>query len=177
MYIERKQPEGTPAAAILHNIADIPGGVTIKTSDLVPGDLPEATPVYKDSASGLYLVVATGKLVETAAAAATTYAVAKGHQLKVGQKLYKDAANTVDITAIDKTDAAKDVVTVSATLGAKAVGSLLTQGALPKAVAITGSAGTIETGKNLFLPATVIGVVSKNIFPQPDNKPDGIQYV
>jgi hypothetical protein len=176
MYFERKDPDSVKAPAILHNIADIPNGVTIKTTGLTPGELPDATPIYPDS-EGLYSLVATVKVVETAAANAVNYSVAKGHQFKVGQKIYKDASTNVDISAINTTDATKDVITVSATLGAKAIGANLTQGNLPKAVAITGSPATIEAGKNLFVPAVVIGVVNKNIMPQPDNKPDGIQYV
>lgn len=176
MYVERKDPESVKAPSILHNVADIPNGVTVKTTGLASGELPEATPLYPDT-DGLYSPVATSKVVETAASNAVNYSVAKGHQFKVGQKIYKDASTTVDISAINTTDAGKDVITVSATLGAKAVGDVLTQGALPKAVAITGSSATIESGKNLFVPALVIAVVNKNITPQPANKPDGVYYV
>lgn len=176
MYIERKQPEESKVVAILHNIADIPNGVTIKTSGLAPGELPDATPVYP-STDGMYEIVGSAKVVETAASNAVNYAVAKGHQLKVGQKVYKDANTDVDISAIDSSNAAKDVITLSATIGAKAVGATLSQGNLPKAVAITGSYATIETGRNLFVSAIVIGVVNKKISPEPANKPAGIQYV
>lgn len=176
MYIERKQPEESQVVAILHNIADIPNGVTVKTTGLSSGDLPDATPLYPIT-DGLYSIVASAKTVETAAANAVNYSVAKGHQFKVGQKIYKDASTNVDISAISSTDPAKDVITVSATLGAKAVGDLLSQGDLPKAIAVTGSWATIEVGKNLFVPAIVIGVVNKNISPEPANKPAGVHYV
>ena len=43
MYIERRQEEGPQKIAILHKVADIPGGVTVKTTGLTASILPEAT--------------------------------------------------------------------------------------------------------------------------------------
>ncbi|TDX83984.1 hypothetical protein [Epilithonimonas xixisoli] len=176
MYIERKQEE-TPATSILHKVADIPNGVTIKTTGLANGTvIAEATPLYPD-ANGLYAVLGTAKVVEVAAANAVNYSVAKGHTLLVGQKLYKDASTNVDISAINTTDPTKDVVTVSATLGAKAIGGLLSQGNVAQSVAITGESHTVQAGRNVFASGWVIAVVNKNMSPEPANKPALVQYV
>lgn len=176
MYIERKQEE-TPATSILHKVADIPNGVTIKTTGLATGTvIPEATPLYVAS-EGLYAALATAKIVEVAAANAVNYSVAKGHMLLVGQKIYKDATTNVDISAINTTDATKDVITVSATLGAKALGALLSQGGVSPSVAITGESHTVQVGRNEFSSAWVIAVVNKNMSPEPANKPPLVQYV
>lgn len=175
MYIERKQEE-TPANSFYHKVADIPNGVTIKTSGLTVGVvIPEATPLYPDT-DGLYSPVGTGRIVEVAVSNAVNYSVAKGHLFKVGQKLYKDATTTVDISAINTTDLSKDVITVSATLGAKTVGNVITQGDLTKSVVVTGESHTVETGKNVFTSAWVIAVINKNMSPEPANKPDGVYY-
>lgn len=175
MHIERKQEE-TPAVSFYHKVADIPNGVTIKTQDFVPGTIiPEVSPIYTDN-DGLYSVVGVARVVETAAANAVNYSVAKGHTLKVGQKLIKDGSTNVDISAINTTNTEKDVVTVSATLGAKSIGSVVTQGDLPKPVAVTGEAHIVETGKNIFSSAWVIAVINKNMSPEPASKPDGVYY-
>lgn len=176
MYIERKQEE-TPATSILHKVADIPNGVTIKTSGLLAGTvISEATPLYLDS-GGLYAAIGTARVVENAAANAVNYSVAKGHNFLVGQKIYKDDATDVDISAINTSNADKDIITVSATLGVKAVGSKLTQGDVAKTIAITGEPHTVETGKNIFSSAWVIAVVNKNMSPEPANKPPLVLYV
>lgn len=176
MYIERKQEE-TPATSILHKVADIPNGVTIKTTGLLAGTvIAEATPVYPD-ANGLYAALGTAKVVETAAANAVNYSVAKGHNFLVGQKIYKDDSTNVDISAINTSNVDKDVITVSATLGAKAIGAKLTEGDAPSAIAITGEPHTVEIGKNVFASAWVIAVVNKNMSPEPANKPPLVQYV
>lgn len=69
--------------AFTHKIADIPDGVTVSVADLSQKVLSEGTAVGKDAA-GLYHVVKVAVLVAIAAADATTYDVAKGHDFKVG---------------------------------------------------------------------------------------------
>ena len=175
MYIERKQEE-TPAVSFYHKIADIPNGVTIKTQGITNGTvIPEGSPVYADN-DGLYSIVGVANVVEVAASNAVNYSVAKGSILKVGQKLIKDSSTSVDITSINTTDPTKDIITVSATIGAKTIGSVLTQGELPKPVAVTGELHTVETGKNIFSSAWVIAVINKNMSPEPASKPDGVYY-
>lgn len=127
MHIERRQEEGAQKIAILHKIADIPGGVTVKTTGLTAGILPEATLITRDSGK-LWKAIASAKVVEAANATATDYIVAKGHLFVVGGKINKTGNTNVNITAINTTDPAKDIITVDATLGAKAVNESLVQG-------------------------------------------------
>lgn len=175
MQIERIT-EGAAKNAFFHKIADIPGGVTVKTSGLTATELPEGTPIAK-GANGLYLPIATGKVVEAAGAAAVTYAVAKGNVFIVGDKIAKSTSVNVNITAIDRTDANKDVITVDATLGAKAVDSTVTAGGVGAAVAVTGSTEKIRKNNDLYVSAWVIAVLNSKIVGEPDSKPAGVLYL
>lgn len=70
---------------ILHRIADIPGGVTVKTANLGGTALFEGTPIGKGK-DGVFEVCKTAQIVTKAEANATTYEVAKGHHFKVGDR-------------------------------------------------------------------------------------------
>lgn len=156
---------------ILHRVADIPGGVTVKVADLGGSALFEGTPLGK-GANGLFQVVKTAQIITEAADNATTYDVAKGHHFKVGDYFATDACNGQQITAINKSDAAKDVITVGTTLGAK-----ITAGTCafesksgektPKYVpiAVAGTNHDVEPSTNLFVDAWVIGVIYENNAP------------
>ncbi|MGL6039319.1 MAG: hypothetical protein ACRC0E_10590, partial [Soonwooa sp.] len=65
MHIERRQEEGAQKIAILHKVADIPGGVTVKTAGLTTNILPEATLITRDSGK-LWKAIASAKVVEVA---------------------------------------------------------------------------------------------------------------
>ena len=156
---------------ILHRVADIPGGVTVSVANLGGSALFEGTPIGKGS-NGLYTVCKTAQVITEAAAEATTYEVAKGHHFKVGDRFATAACNGQVITAIDKTDASKDVITVEATLGAKvnagtcafeSSGANKTLKVTP--VAIAGTNSDVENGDNLFVDAWVIGVVNAATTP------------
>lgn len=176
MRIE-KFTESRQTSAFYHKVADIPAGVTIKTSGYANGGtIPEASTLYP-AENGLYAVSATAKVTETANADAVTYAVAKGSLLKVGDKLQKTKTTSVTITAINNADANKDVITVDATLGAKNAGDALGQYYAGEPVAITGEAVTFRKGDNVLVSAWVIAVVNKNIVPEPASKPAGVLYV
>lgn len=103
--------------AILHRIADIPGGVTVSVADLGGTALVEGTPICVGS-EGLYNVMKTGKVV-TEYSSGTSLEIAKGSHFKVGDKIANEAGTVAAaITAIDKTtNATKDVLTLSGALG------------------------------------------------------------
>ncbi len=177
MKIERTVEEAQ-GSAIYHRIADIPNGVAVKTANF-PDNLtvlPEATPLYED-AEGLYGALATAKVVETAAADAVTYAVAKGSLFVVGSKIVKTTSVSVNVTAIDYSNADKDVITVDATLGAKAVGALLTEKVTASVVGITGEAKKTSKNSNCFVSCWVNAVVNKKIVAEPANKAPSVLYV
>lgn len=169
--------ESKQSIAFYHKVADIPAGVTVKTSGLGSGTIPEATPLYVAD-NGLYAPAASAKVLETADASAVKYAVAKGSLFKVGDKVQKTATTSVNITGVDTTtDANKDYITLDATLGAKNPGDFLGQFLTGTPVAVTGEAVTFKKGDNVLVSAWVIAVVNKNIMPEPASKPAGVLYV
>lgn len=174
LTIKRKK-DNRVVKCILHRVADIPGGVTVSVANLGGSALFEGTPIGK-GADGLFVVCKTAQIITEAAADATKYEVAKGHHFKVGDRFATAACNGQSITSIDKTDAAKDVITVGTTLGAKinagtcafeASGANKTLKVTP--VAIAGSNYDVESGDNLFVDAWVIGVVREANAPAVDS--------
>lgn len=116
LHIKRAK-DNRVVKCIVHRIADIPGGVTVSVANLGGNDLFEGTPIGV-GANGLFVVCKTAQIVAKAEATATQYEVAKGHHFKVGDRFATDACNGQKITNIDKSNPAKDVITLSATLGA-----------------------------------------------------------
>lgn len=156
---------------ILHRIADIPGGVTVKTANLGGTALFEGTPIGKGK-DGVFEVCKTAQIVTQAEANATTYEVAKGHHFKVGDLFATDACSGQPISAIDKSDAIKDIITVGATLGAvvkagtcafESSGANKTLKVVP--VAIAGSNEDVDANSNLFVSAWVHAVVRESNAP------------
>ena len=156
---------------ILHRIADIPGGVTVKTANLGGTTLFEGTPIGKGK-DGLFEVCKTAQIVTKAEAAATTYEVAKGHHFKVGDRFATDSCNGQTITAIDKSDATKDIITVGTTLGAvvnagtcafESSGANKVLKVVP--VVIAGSNEDVDANSNLFVSAWVHAVVRESNAP------------
>lgn len=171
-FTEQRKVEG-----FYHKIADIPAGVSVKTSDyLSNGVIKEASLLYP-SENGLYIVATSSKVVEDAQSSATTYAVAKGHLFKVGDKIKKNKTASVNITAINTSDANKDVLTLSESLGVKRVGDVLEQHIAGEPIGVVGESVYFRKGDNVLVSAQVIAVINKNIHSEPLNKPVGIVYV
>lgn len=157
---------------ILHRVADIPGGVTVSTDDLVPGSaLLEGTPIAPGD-DGMFHVVKTGTIVTVANATAVEYEVSKNTNFKVGDFFGVEEQNGQKIVSIDRSNSSKDVITVDTTLGkAVAVGDAVVEytGAnktlkyIPTAIA--GSNMDVIANDNLFVDAWVIGVVRKSNAP------------
>ena len=170
MTIKRKK-DNRVLKCILHRTADIPGGVGVSVANLGGSGLLEGTPIGKGH-GGLLEVCTTAKVLTQAEASATTYEVAKGHHFKVGDRF---AANDCDgqvISAIDRNDEAKDVITVQTTLGKvvkagdcafESKGANTTLKVTP--IAIAGSNEDVENGENLWVSAWVIGVVQEGNAP------------
>ena len=168
----KRQSDNRVAKCVLHRIADIPGGVTVSVAELGGNALFEGTPIGKGS-NDLYKVVKTAQIITDATNAATTYEVAKGHHFKVGDYFAAGTANGQAITAIDKTNATKDVITVGTTLGVaitagtvayQTIGSNKKLAVAPYAIA--GSNEDVEAGNNLFVSAWVIGVIKEANAPK-----------
>lgn len=96
--------------------------------------LPIATPVYADEETRVIRPTYTFALAEAAEETAVEYKIKKGPEgsrIKVGTILMvapasvSDKGTGVKVSAVDTTNAAYDVITVSATLGVKEVGAVL----------------------------------------------------
>ena len=170
LHIKRAK-DNRVVKCIVHRIADIPGGVTVSVANLGGNDLFEGTPIGV-GANGLFVVCKTAQIVTKAEANATQYEVAKGHHFKVGDRFATDACNGQKITNIDKSNPAKDVITLSATLGSvvnpntcafESSGENKTLKVVPGA--IVGSNMSVEPGENLFVDAWVMCVVRKSNAP------------
>lgn len=167
MLTIKRKSDSRVVKCILHRTADIPGGVTINVANLGGSAILEGTPIAKGS-NGLFEVVKTAQVVTNAAQGATTIEVAKGHHFVVGDYLAFSSSNKgVAITAIDKSNAEKDVITIGSglaaaiTAGACGVATQSTTTYAPKfnAVAVAGSNYDVVAGTNTFVDAWVIGVI------------------
>ena len=164
MTIKRRKDDRA-MKCILHRTADIPGGVGVSVSSLGGSALFEGTPLGKGE-NGLYAVCKTAKILAKADNAAVKYEVAKGHHFKAGDYFAVNEATGKAIKSIDTQDPAKDVITLSATLGVDVnIGDCAfeskdgTNELKVKPIAIAGSSENVESGENLFVSAWVIGVV------------------
>lgn len=163
------------AKCMLHRVADIPGGVGVSVANLGGTALYEGTPIGKGSGD-LYEVCKTAKVLTKAEANATTYEVAKGHHFKVGDRFATSDCNGQEISAIDRTNSAKDVITVKAALGkvvAAGACAFESKGADTNLkvtpIAVAGSNEDVKIGDNLFVSAWVIGVVREDSAPAVNN--------
>ena len=174
LKIERKA-DVRANKCILNRVADIPGGVTIKTSVLGGLALVEGTPIGP-VAGDMYGVTKTAKVITAAAIDAVVYEVAKGHHFKVGDFFGTAACNGKAITAIDKASStAKDTITLATTLGAViAVGTVAVQTGdgtkvpLVTPTAIVGSSNDVEVTNNLFVDAWPLAIVTAGNAPGVD---------
>lgn len=125
----KKEREFQYSPGIEKIIEDVQGGGTIARAELkgTIDELPPLVVVGRDS-NGLYHVVKTAQVTAVASADAISIQVAKNHVFKVGEAVTIGGALTGAselITAIDKSNAGYDIITVAATIGAAAIGDVL----------------------------------------------------
>lgn len=164
LMIKRSREQRT-VKCLLHRIGDIPGGVGVAVANLGGSVLYEGTPLGK-GAGDLYEVCKTAKVLTKAEASATTYEVAKGHHFKIGDRFATAECNGQEIASIDRTDDAKDIITVKTSLGkvvAAGTCAFESKGADTKLkvtpIAVAGSDQDVNPGDNLFVSAWVVAVV------------------
>ncbi|MFR9556097.1 MAG: hypothetical protein SNH99_01935 [Rikenellaceae bacterium] len=163
--------------AFTHKVADIPGGVTIDTSELTQTTLKEGTPIGPDTL-GKYHVVKVAKLTAAATATATTYTVLKGHNFKVGDIIMlaeKSKGYAITAIATNSTDETSDDLTVGTTLGsAAAVGVCVYQsgstGASNSAFkytpkALVGEGYDVASLNEVFVNAWTVGQLHEGNIP------------
>ena len=135
MYRKREREFQYPPG-IEKIIEDVIGGGTIDRRDLQNAlfngkaldELPPIVIVVKDPETGLYHVLKTAMASD--AGSETTYKVAKNHLFGVGDFVTIGGALTGasdKITAIDKSNADFDTITLAATIGAATKGQVLVQ--------------------------------------------------
>ena len=117
------------------------GGFNLDDSSLTDGYIvPVLAPIAVDFTTRKVKVVKNATIFEAANASATSYKIAKNSLIAVGMYLGTGAKGAA-VTAIDKTNASYDLVTVAATIGAAVtVGQVLFEatavgGTTPKNVA------------------------------------------
>ena len=133
MYRKREREFQYPPG-IEKIIEDVIGGGTIDRRNLRNAlfngksldELPPIVIVVKDPETGLYHVLKTALVSEAAAADAIAYKVTKNHLFGVGDFVTIGGASD-KITAIDKSNAEFDTITLEATIGAAAKGQVLVQ--------------------------------------------------
>ena len=139
MY-RKKETEFQYTPGIETILEDVQGGGTVARASVkaVIDELPPLVIVGKD-ANGLYQVVKTAKMQAAAGATDVAYKVLKNHLFVVGDVVTPSGLAKVaaTITAIDKTNATYDTITVDATLTAAAKDTLLV---LANAAAAAGAA-------------------------------------
>ncbi|PSR54160.1 hypothetical protein AHMF7605_11825 [Adhaeribacter arboris] len=105
----------------------VQGGFGLDRTGLPDGYvIPAGCPMIANETTRLAKPLVVGTVVETAGGSATTYKVNKNSPLAIGQNFAAKPGNKAyPITAIDKTNADYDVVTVGTTIGAVNAGELV----------------------------------------------------
>lgn len=162
--------ETTP---IVQNIGDIPGGMTLKTTNMggeyVYAGSPLCRTYTSGSLDGMVEVVKTAE-VQANYTSGTSIRVLKGHHFKVNDGIAQEGLTVSDtITAIDKTTStAYDTLTIAGTIGACSAGTVLIQVTVDAtvkhtAVAYGGESGTsattikVDKGHNIVVGDYIAG--------------------
>ena len=177
MMIVKKQGDTAQTKIFVHRIADIPGGVSVKGSELGGDFLFAGTPIGAAS-SGICSVVKYAKVLTQVGNTDVTIDVAKGHHFKVGDIVMATAgAKAPTITAIDKTTSTtKDTITVDATIAtviavnayiyqAAAVSTTTTSALKVTAKSMVGTGVAVNANDNVTTDAWIIGVTQNNALP------------
>ncbi len=159
------------------------GGFNLDDSSLTDGYIvPVLAPIAVDFTTRKVKVVKNATIVEAANASATSYKIAKNSLIAVGMYL-GTGAKGAGVTAIDKTNASYDLVTVAATIGvAVTVGQVLFEatavgGTTPKNVAnkLNYARTKVESGATITAVGRAYEVIeSKLKLPISDKDKDSL---
>lgn len=189
MTVKRRKDSNVPHVMI-HKIADVRGGVSVKTADL-PSDvdfLPEGTFLERPD-GGICSVKKYAMLYEETQVTATSVKIEKGSLLNVGDIIAGDGINdNVKVVAITR-DGSYDTITTDKKIGSEAsgkigVGTYIYRGGVSNgnAYAVTGTGMPICKGDNINVDAWLIGVMrcenqSKKVFIEKNIAPKGIVII
>lgn len=175
MTVQRRA-DTSVTRVFMHKVADIRGGVSVKVSELGGDFLFEGTPLSAPD-GGICHVIKVAVATAATEAAGTTITVKKGHHFSVGDiVLLSEGGVASAITAIDTdSDSTSDIITVSAALGAVAVGDCIAEAAAETTgtdsalkytpFALSGTGKKVIPDSNLDVDAWVIGVTKGNSLP------------
>lgn len=175
MTVKRRVDTKTPHVFI-HKIADIRGGVSVKSSELGSDWLPEGAVISKP-VSGICHVVKTAVVTAAVASSGTEISVKKGSLFNVGDYvLVKVGDKASKITAIDTTGKTVDKITIDATLGAIEIDGVIAEASAASTsttsalkyepFAVVGTGKPILPNSNIDTDAWVIGVTKGNTLPE-----------
>ena len=174
MTVKRYKDERTPRY-LQHRIADIRGGVAVKTSELGGDYLAEGAVLTAPDADGLCHVVKVAVAVADAAATDKTIKVAKFHNFKVGDFVTPaPAGKAYAVTAVDASNKEYDIITVGTAIGAVAKGACIVEAKAESASAselkyepkaINGTGKTFDPKGNLDTDAWLVAVTKGLTLP------------
>lgn len=176
MTVTRRKDSRTPRV-IMHRIADIRGGVSVKTSEL-GGDYLREGAVLSVPEDGICHVVKIATVVADVGATEKTVKVAKFHNLRVNDIVcVEEDGAAVKISKIDETNKDYDTVTLVSALGTIAKGGFLVEAAAVSTdteksalkftpLAIVGTGKPIEPKANLDTDAWIFVVTKGNPLPE-----------
>ncbi len=171
-----KRKDTAVARVFVHKVADVRGGVSINSAEILRDYLPEGS-VIGAPVSGICHIVKYAKVQANAAADAVKIKVYKGHDFAVDDVIFAaENGAAYAITAIDKSNTAYDEITIGTTLGValtKDTSSIFhakesgASGAAFKhePFAVVGTGKPVISGQNIDSDAWLIGVTKGNALP------------
>ena len=176
MTVKRRKDNRTPRV-IMHRIADIRGGVSVKVSELGGDFLQEGAVLSAADEKGICHVVKIAQVTADVGASEKTIKVKKSHNFAKGDFIMTNVSGVAyDITAID-TEGSKtyDTITVSTTLGAISQGGFIIEAAAKSTSttsalkyvpqSINGTGKPFMANSNLDTDAWLIAVTKGNPLP------------
>lgn len=172
----RRRKDVSTKKVIMHRVADIRGGVSIKTADLSGDMLPEGT-LIGAPVDGICPVCKVARI--QTGSIGTAINVDKGHPFKTGDfVMLAEGGAAYPIASIVSTAADKDVINVGTSVGSPAAGDYLLEAAAEATggegsksalkvvpVAITGTSVPVTPNDNLIVDAWVIAVCNNGNIP------------
>lgn len=179
MTVQRRKDTRVPRV-FQHKVADIRGGVSVKTAEL-GGDYLREGAVLSAPDNGICHVVkiaeVVAEVVAEVGASDTAIKVKKLHNFKVGDfVMTAEGGLAYAITAIDESNKDYDTITVGTTLKAIAKGGFLIEAAAQSTsntsklkytpLSLVGTGKPVVSGQNLDTDAWLIGVTKGNPLPE-----------
>lgn len=160
----------------MHKIADIRGGVAVKTSELGGDYIPEGA-VLSQPDKGICHLVKFAQVTAEVTVSGTEIKITKNSCFKVGDFVMAEVgAKAYAITAIDYSNSEYDTVTIGTTLGKKIEkGAFIAEAAAQSAdttsalkyqpLSMVGTGKPFKAGDNVDTDAWLIGVTTGNPLP------------